>query len=45
MWILLVLLLAVVLLVVLDRMEFFSVFPQRRATIAARRQRDLTPPE
>ena len=44
MWVLLVLVVAVVGLVVLDRMEFFSVFPQRRAEIAARRRGDLTPP-
>lgn len=44
MWMLLVVAFAVVVLVALDRMEFFSVFPQRRAEIAARRRRDLTPP-
>jgi hypothetical protein len=42
MWILLLLVLAVVALVVLDRMEFVSVFPRRDATV--RERDDLTPP-
>ncbi|WP_165943367.1 hypothetical protein [Roseicella aquatilis] len=45
MGILLILVLAVVLLLALDRMEYFSVFPRRRAEIAARRRGGVTPPE
>ncbi|WP_158292051.1 hypothetical protein [Paracraurococcus ruber] len=44
MWVLLLAALAVLLLVVLDRREFFSVFPARRAELAARRRDRVRPP-